>query len=152
MFWGDNQAGQLGNRKRSFIESPYPSKKFEYRHNVENIVLGIDSSGVIVEDTGRVKNKSKKKKKRILKKNEVVTSEDELKLRTEAMINKEKDPHVDNRGRKSLGERIRAKFHDTVYGKEKVDFNKKPAKDDQPPRPTLEELIQKEKDAEKQAK
>ena len=67
------------------------------------------------------------------------------------MINKEKDPHVDNRGRKSLGERIRAKFHDTVYGKEKVDFNKKPSKDDQSPRPTLEELIQKEKDAEKQA-
>ena len=58
--------------------------------------------------------------------NEVVTSEDELKVRTEAMINKEKDPHTDNRGRKSLGERFRAKFHDTVYGKEKIDFNKKP--------------------------
>ena len=34
---------------------------------------------MIVEDSGKVKNKSKKKKKRILKKNEVVTSEDEQK-------------------------------------------------------------------------
>lgn len=107
---------------------------------------------MIVEDSGKVKNKSKKKKKRILKKNEVVTSEDELKLRTEAMINKEKDPHVDNRGRKSLGERFRAKFHDAVYGKEKVDFNKKEApKDEKPQRPSLEQLIEKEKEGEKQA-
>lgn len=71
--------GQLGNRKRSFIESPYPSKKFEYRHNVENVVLGIDSSGVIVEDTGKIKKKNPKKNKKILKLNEVVTSEDDLK-------------------------------------------------------------------------
>ena len=70
--------GQLGNRKRSFLESPYPSKKFEYRHNVENIVLGIDSSGVIVEDTGKEKVKNKKKKKKILKMNEVVSSDEEL--------------------------------------------------------------------------
>jgi alpha-tubulin suppressor-like RCC1 family protein len=72
MFWGDNQVGQLGNRKRSFIESPYPSRKFEYRHNVENVVLGIDSSGVIVEDSGKEKIKNKKKKKRILNLDEVV--------------------------------------------------------------------------------
>ena len=78
--------GQLGNRKRSFIESPYPSKKFEYRHNVENVVLGIDSSGVIVEDTGKIKKKNPKKNKKILKLNEVVTSEDDLKLRTEALL------------------------------------------------------------------
>jgi len=50
------------------------------------VILGIDSSGVIVEDTGRVKKKNKKKSKRILKRNEVITSDDELKLRTEAMI------------------------------------------------------------------
>ena len=68
MYWGDNTAGQLGNRKRSFLESPYPSKKFEYRHNVENIIAGLDSCAVIVEDTGRVKKKSAdRKKKRILK-------------------------------------------------------------------------------------
>lgn len=29
MFWGENSLGQLGNRKRAFVESPYPSKKFE---------------------------------------------------------------------------------------------------------------------------
>jgi hypothetical protein len=78
MYWGDNQVGQLGNRKRSFIESPYPSKKFEYRHNVENVILGIDSSAVIVEDTGKIKKKNPKKNKKILKLSEVVTSEDDL--------------------------------------------------------------------------
>lgn len=86
LYWGDNQVGQLGNRKRSFMESPYPSKKFEYRHNVENVVLGIDSSAVIVEDSGRVKKKNPKKKKKILNMEDVVTNEAELKLRTEAMI------------------------------------------------------------------
>lgn len=70
--------GQLGNRKRSFIESPYPSKKFEYRHNVENVILGIDSSAVIVEDSGKIKKKNPKKNKKILKLSEVVTSEDDL--------------------------------------------------------------------------
>ena len=76
MFWGENNKGQLGNRKRSFVESPYPSKKFEMRHNVENIVAGIDSSAVIVEDTGRTKKKNPKKKKRTLTMDQVVTSED----------------------------------------------------------------------------
>lgn len=50
------------------------------------MVLGIDSCAVIVEDTGRVKKKNKKKNKRILKMNEVVANESELKLKTEAMI------------------------------------------------------------------
>ena len=34
---------------------------------MENVVLGIDSSGVIVEDTGNVKKKNTKKNKKILK-------------------------------------------------------------------------------------
>lgn len=42
-------------------------------------MLGIDSSGVIVEDTGNVKKKNPKKNKKILKLDEVVTSEDDLK-------------------------------------------------------------------------
>jgi hypothetical protein len=120
LFWGDNQVGQLGNRKRSFIESPYPSRKFEYRHNVENVVLGIDSSGVIVEDQGKQKIKNKKKKKRILKVDEVVTSDEELQMRTKAMVQKQSeggqaDDSHDGRGRRSLGERIREKFHNTFY-------------------------------------
>jgi len=45
------------------------------------VILGIDSSGVIVEDSGKVKNKTKKKKKKILSMNEVVKSEDELKMK-----------------------------------------------------------------------
>ena len=65
MYWGENQVGQLGNRKRAFLESPYPSKKFEMRHNVENIIAGIDSSAVIVEDTGKVKKKRNKNKRKL---------------------------------------------------------------------------------------
>lgn len=119
LFWGDNQVGQLGNRKRAFIESPYPSKKFEYRHNIENVVLGIDSSCVIVEDTGRVKKKNKKKTKRILPRSDVVHSDAELKLRAEQMLVKETQGKADShdaRGRRSLGERISGKFHETLYG------------------------------------
>lgn len=48
-FWGDNEHGQLGNRKRSFVESPFPKRKFELHHNVDKVVCGIDSSCVIVE-------------------------------------------------------------------------------------------------------
>jgi len=61
-YWGDNNAGQLGNRKRSFCESPYPSAKFQRRQIVENVILGIDSTGIIVEDRG-VKLEKKKKKR-----------------------------------------------------------------------------------------
>ena len=55
---------------------------------MENIIAGIDSSAVIVEDTGKVKKK-KNKNKRILKQEEVVKSEAELKMRAEALIVKE---------------------------------------------------------------
>jgi len=85
---------------------------------VENVILGIDSSAVIVEDAGRVKKK-KKKNKRILKMDEIVTSEDELKLRTEANIVKQQGDNTgdqDSRGRRSLSERLRTKFHQTLYG------------------------------------
>jgi len=40
----------LGDRKRRFVESPIPKVKFEKRHNVENVICGIDSCAVIVED------------------------------------------------------------------------------------------------------
>jgi alpha-tubulin suppressor-like RCC1 family protein len=113
MFWGDNQVGQLGNRKRSFVESPYPHKKFEYRHNVENVVLGIDSSGVIVEDTGREKKK-REKKKRILKMSEVMTNETDLKKASEAVLEKE-EPKKEGL---TLGERLRGKFTDVFYKKQ----------------------------------
>jgi hypothetical protein len=32
------------------MESPYPKSKFEKFHNVENVICGIDSCAVIVED------------------------------------------------------------------------------------------------------
>ena len=119
VYWGDNHVGQLGNRRRSFLESPYPSKKFEQRHNVENVVLGLDSCGVIVEDTGKVKKKNPKKRaKRIVKRDELITSEDELRRRTEALVVKEKDEEVDGRGRKSVIDRVRSRMLQGLYGKQ----------------------------------
>jgi len=47
--WGNNEFGQLGDKKRRFLESPIPKAKFERNHNVENVVCGLDSSAVIVE-------------------------------------------------------------------------------------------------------
>lgn len=128
-FWGDNQAGQLGNRKRSFLESPYPSKKFELRHNVENVVLGIDSTAVIVEDTGRTKKNKKKRPKRVLKMEEVVSSQEELQRRSEALVVKEKEEKLDSldaRGRRSVIERVRARFHQAVYGQQVNEDPKSP--------------------------
>jgi len=62
--WGDNEVGQLGNRKRSFIESPFPKRKFELNHNVENIICGVDSAAVIVEALPpRKKNPDRKRKR-----------------------------------------------------------------------------------------
>ena len=63
-FWGDNESGQLGNRKRSFVESPFPKRKFELNHDVVNIVAGVDSSAVIVET--QPPRKKRKKNKRII--------------------------------------------------------------------------------------
>lgn len=121
------------------MESPYPSKKFELRHNVENLILGIDSSAVIVEDTGRVKKKKKNKNKRVLGADEVAQSDMELKLKAEAMI--KKDDEDKERGRfseqKPLGVRLREKFAQTFYGSK-------------PEMSALDKLIEKER-AEKAA-
>jgi len=110
--------GQLGNRKRSFLESPYPSKKFEYRHNVENVIAGLDSTAVIVEDTGRVKKKKENSNKRTLKLNQVAQSEEELQEKAKLMIQKEEE-EKDSRGRTPLGERLRENFHKRFYGESK---------------------------------
>ena len=144
LFWGDNQVGQLGNRKRSFVESPYPNKKFEYRHNVENVILGVDSCGVIVEDTGRVKKKNPNKKKKILKQSEIASSEEELQRKTEAMVIKQSESH-DGRGRKSLGLRIKEKFQNAVYGTKSESKEQKP--NTPSPSKELEKLIEEEKKA-----
>mmetsp|Transcript_4812 Transcript_4812/g.8254 ORF Transcript_4812/g.8254 Transcript_4812/m.8254 type:complete len:91 (+) Transcript_4812:1487-1759(+) len=64
--WGDNNVGQLGNKKRSYIESPFPVNKFERIHDVHNIVAALDSTAVIVNDTGR-KRKKREKNKALIK-------------------------------------------------------------------------------------
>lgn len=114
-YWGDNHVGQLGNRKRSYMESPYRNRKFENKE-IANIILDHDSSCVIVEDHGRIKKK-KKKNKKILRPDEVVRSPDELKRKAEALI--QKDPNSqDVRGRKGIFERAREATQNLVYGKE----------------------------------
>jgi len=59
--WGDNEHGQLGDKKRRFLESPFPKSKFERRHNVENVICGIDNCAVVVEDLPNKQAKNKKK-------------------------------------------------------------------------------------------
>ncbi len=80
-FWGDNEVGQLGNRKRSFIESPFPKRKFELHHNVENIVCGVDSAAVIVEDLPPRKKNPDRKRKRQLSLEEVRALSDETTIK-----------------------------------------------------------------------
>jgi alpha-tubulin suppressor-like RCC1 family protein len=89
--WGDNEVGQLGNRKRSFIESPYPKPKFELHHNVENIVCGVDSAAVIVESLPPRKKK-KQKSKRSMSVNDVnrITEQSIKKQNEEAMFNNQR--------------------------------------------------------------
>ena len=116
-YWGDNNLGQLGNRRRSFMESPFPMRKFQMKHNVENVIVALDSCAVIVEDFEREKKKKKNKNKRILKRSELVTSEDEIRRRTEAAIVKEtaKD-EKDWKGRNSMSDRFRYGFLKALWG------------------------------------
>lgn len=114
--WGDNEFGQLGDKKRRFLESPFPKSKFERRHNVESVVCGIDNCAVIVEDlSDKMPNKKTKKKqqKRTIKKSQMITNPEDLKMLGESKI-VSKDPN-EKIERKSLSERMREKFHNTVY-------------------------------------
>lgn len=83
-FWGDNENGQLGNRKRSFVESPFPKRKFEDKHNVLNICAGIDSSAVIVESLPQAKKKKKRQKRMITLAELREYSEDRIRAENEA--------------------------------------------------------------------
>lgn len=129
------------------MESPYPSKKFEQRHNVENVIVGLDSCAVIVEDSGKVKKKKKKKSKRILKKEDLVTSEDELRMKTEALIIKETDEDKDGRGRKSVIDKVRSRFLNSIYGKQANDPAAEAGKSQgsAPKKRELDRLIEEEK-------
>jgi alpha-tubulin suppressor-like RCC1 family protein len=113
--WGDNEFGQLGDKKRRFLESPFPKSKFERRHNVENVICGIDNCAVIVEDlTEKMPPKKKKpSKKRTIKKSQMITNPEDLKMLSESKI-VSKDPN-EKTERKPLSERMREKFHNTVY-------------------------------------
>ena len=46
------------------MESPFPRRKFEIHHNVENIAAGVDSAAVVVEALPpRKKNENRKRKR-----------------------------------------------------------------------------------------
>lgn len=68
------------------MESPFPRSKFERRHNVENVICGIDSCAVIVEDLEDKLPKKKKKQRRTIKKSQMITSADQLKMIGESQI------------------------------------------------------------------
>jgi alpha-tubulin suppressor-like RCC1 family protein len=112
--WGDNEFGQLGDKKRRFLESPFPKSKFERRHNVEHVVCGIDNCAVIVEDLSTaagaaVPKKRKKADKRTIKKAQMVTSAEELKALSEQRI-VNKDPEAQSEVKRSLSERVKEKW------------------------------------------
>ena len=118
VFWGDNESGQLGNRKRSFMESPYPKPKFEIHHNVENVILGESSSAVIVEALPP-RQKKKKKQKRVITLEEVRESEMLLKAEAERKVAEvgRRDAELEKQNaRMSLSDRMRGKFFGAIYG------------------------------------
>jgi hypothetical protein len=69
---------------------------------------------------------------------EVVTSDEELQMRTKAMVQKQSENNNDTndgRGRRSLGERMREKFHSTFYASKEGESKKR----------ELDRLIEEEK-------
>jgi len=126
-FWGDNESGQLGNRKRSFVESPFPKRKFELNHNVENVVCGLNSSAVIVEALPP-RPKKKKYQKRVLTLDDIRSmSEDRIKQENEAKLaaakrkaaddeEKEKEEIAALQRRVPMQERFRKKWHQLTFG------------------------------------
>ena len=47
MEWGDNEFGQMGNKKRSSVYSPIIVREFSER-DIVGVFAGVNSSGVIV--------------------------------------------------------------------------------------------------------
>lgn len=80
---------------------------------MENVICGIDNCAVIVEDlSDRATVKRKKKSvKRTIKRAQMVTSPEELKAMTEARIVAQGPEE-----KKPLSERVREKWHNTLFG------------------------------------
>lgn len=98
--WGDNEKGQLGDRTRRMIESPFPKAKFELKHNVLNVEASYDNCAVIVErlpEDIRDKDDEDEKRKKKKSKRQAKPLQDMPK----AVIKEEKPP--------SLMERLRDK-------------------------------------------
>ena len=68
--WGDNEKGQMGDRTRKIMESPFPKAKFELKHNVLNLEAGYDNCAVIVERLpSNIRDRDDEDEKRKAKKN-----------------------------------------------------------------------------------
>jgi len=126
-FWGDNEFGQLGNRKRSFIESPWPFKKFEENHDVLNVVCGINSSAVICAHKPP-KSKPKKKQKRVVTMDQISQSINQIHQEAEARMQAQARKESQEAKRTPITERLRAKLHERVYGDLPQKDGKEPGK------------------------
>lgn len=128
-FWGDNEFGQLGNRKRSFIESPWPFKKFEENHDVLNVVCGINSSAVICAHKPP-KSKPKKKQKRVVTMDQISQSINQIHQEAEARMQAQARKESQEAKRTPITERLRAKLHERVYGDLPQKDGKDPGKEE----------------------
>ena len=131
--WGDNEVGQLGNRKRSFMESPFPRRKFEIHHNVENIAAGVDSAAVIVEALPPRKKNPDRKKKRALSLEEInAISDARIKAQNESKMfenqRREKKEEEEAKERVPLDQRFRNKLHSKLYGESGINVLKEDKK------------------------
>jgi len=100
------------------MESPYPMRKFELEHNVENLILGDFSSAVIVEDRPGRKKKNKKPRRSIsmedVRENQMQLKADN-EARMAAVLKQETDEEA-KPTRVPLSERMRGHFHKLIYG------------------------------------
>ena len=133
-YWGDNVSGQLGNRKRSFLESPFPKRKFELHHNVIGLAAGLDSSAVIVQSLpDRVKKN--KYPKRVMSLQELQEKsakaiEDENMAKLDIHKKHDKKLKEESGTRVPMDMRFRNKLSSFIYGtsEEEAKTESEPAK------------------------
>mmetsp|Transcript_39668 Transcript_39668/g.51983 ORF Transcript_39668/g.51983 Transcript_39668/m.51983 type:complete len:171 (+) Transcript_39668:629-1141(+) len=127
-YWGENAAGQLGNKKRCFRESPFPMKKFEFHHNVISLACGYDSSAVIVETLPDRKKSSKKKKREMTLAELNRITEAQIEAENQAKVAKAKE---EEQKRVPMDMRFRSKLSSMFYSGSSDDTEEQKAAPDQ---------------------
>ena len=113
----------MGNKKRIFMESPMPLRKFSLKHNVENVICGLDNTAVIVEDLStpqretakQARKAARKKPRRMIKQSEMITSEEQLQAYHESQVKRERMEEAPKLG---FTEKMRKWFFSKVYGQQ----------------------------------